>query len=100
MYEETLLRAILSMTARQAFSEDKVLQIVAPKGAGETQIAAYNMCDGSMMQSEIAKALKLDQGNFSRTVSRWIEAGIVIKLGEKSEAKLLHIYPLPKERAK
>lgn len=100
MYEETLLRAIFSMSARQVFSEDAVRQIIAPKGSGETQIAAYNMCDGTMMQGEIARTLKLDQGNFSRTVARWIEAGVVIKLGEKNEAKLLHIYPLPKERAK
>lgn len=100
MHEEALLRAILSMTARQAFSEEKVLQIVAPKSPGETQIAAYNLCDGTRLQGEIAKELKLDPSNFSKTVARWVEAGIVVRLGDKSESKPLHIYPIPKERTK
>lgn len=100
MHEETLLRAILSMTARQAFSVEKVFEIVAPKGSSEAQIAAYNMCDGYTSQGEIAKSLKLDSSNFSKTVARWVEAGIVIKLGDKNESKPLHIYPLPKGRSK
>lgn len=100
MYEEQLLRAIFQMTARQVFSEEKLLQILVPKGAGATQVAAYNKCDGTKTQSEIVKDLGLDQGNFSRTLARWIDAGIVIRLGDKSDCKLLHIYPLLKEHSK
>lgn len=65
-------------------------------GAGEKQTKAFNMCDGSRSQGEIIKALKLDQGNFSKTVTRWVDAGIAIRLGEGRETKLLHVYPLPK----
>lgn len=94
---EVLLRAILSMTARLAIPPADLAQIVAPKGSGgEAQVAAYNMCDGSKGQSEIARELKLDAGNLSRTVSRWIEAGIVLRIGDGRDVKLLHIYPLPK----
>lgn len=91
---EALLRAILSVTARQTFPSDKLAEIVLSKGAGAKQLAAFNLCDGTKGQGEIAKAVKLDPGNFSKTVGRWIEAGIVFRLGEGREAKLLHVYPL------
>jgi hypothetical protein len=97
---EALLRAILSMTGRVAIPPPELMQIVAPKGGGEAQLAAYNLCDGSKSQGEIAKELKIDPGSFSRTVSRWIEAGVVIRLGEPPNIKLLHIYPLTKEHGR
>jgi len=95
-----LLRALLTVTARIALPAEKLAAIVQAAGAGEKQLAAYNMCDGNRGQSEIAKALSLDAGNFSRTVGRWIDAGIVFRLGEGRDAKLMHMYPLPKECAK
>jgi len=94
-----LLRAILSTTARQSFPLDRVAEIVLAKG-GDKQLSAFNLCDGSRGQSEIAKQLKLDGGNFSRTVTRWVDAGIVFRLGEGREGKLLHVYPLPPDVAK
>jgi hypothetical protein len=100
MNEETniLLRAILCMTARQAISIDELIQIVSPKGSGEAQIEAYNLCDGSRSQGRIAKEVGLDAGNFSRTVSRWIDARVVMKLGVARDAPLLHVYPIPRDR--
>lgn len=91
---EELLRAILVMTARQAFPPDKLTEIVQGKSSNTKQLQAYNLCDGTRGQSEIVKELKLDQGNFSRTVSRWIEEGVVFRLGDGRDAKLLHLYPL------
>lgn len=93
---EALLRAVLSVTARRTFPADKLLEIVGPP----KQVKAFNMCDGSRGQTDVAKALKLDSGNFSRTVSRWVDAGIVFRLGEGREAKLLHVYPLNGEATK
>lgn len=93
-----LLRAILGMAARQAIPVDELIKIVAPKGAGADQINAFNLCDGTRSQSDVAKAAGLDAGNFSRTLSRWIDAGIVLRLGENREATLLHVYPIPKDR--
>ena len=91
--EDTLLlRAILSMTARRAFSVESLLEIV---GGGEKQHRAFNMCDGTKSQGDIAKATKIDTGNFSKTLSRWVEAGIVVRLGDGRETKLLHVYPIP-----
>ena len=93
---EQLLRAILGMAARQAIPEGRLAQIVA-KGGGESQLHAFNMCDGEKSQGEIAKAASIDPGSFSRTVARWVEAGIVVRLGEGREATLLHVYPLSRE---
>ena len=98
---EALLRAILSMTARLAIPPAELIQVVAPKGGGgDAQLAAYNLCDGTKSQGEIAKEMKIDPGSFSRTVSRWTEAGVVIRLGEPPNTKLLHIYPLTKEHTR
>jgi len=83
------------VTARQTFPADKLAEIVLVRGAGAKHLTAYNLCDGTKGQGEIAKSLKLDQGNFSKTVARWIEAGVVFRLGVGREAKLLHVYPLP-----
>lgn len=85
------------MCARQAIPEERLAQIVATKSAGDSQVAAYNLCDGRKGQTEIARSLGIDPGNFSRTVARWIEAGVVLKLGDGRDATLLHVYPLSKE---
>jgi hypothetical protein len=95
-YTEALLRAILGTTARQVFPEARLAQIVA-KGGGEKQLLAFNMCDGTKAQGDVAEAAGIDPGSFSRSVSGWIEAGVMIRLGEGRDAKLLHAYPLSKE---
>lgn len=97
---EALLRAILGVLARQAFSPDRLGQVVLGKSSGEKQLRAFNMCDGTRTQSEIAKTLNLDSGNFSRTVSRWVDAGVVFRLGEGRESRLLHVYPLSQAATK
>ena len=89
-----LLRAILSLSARQAFPVETLAEIVVGNG-GKKQVEAFNLCDGSRTQGEVAKAAKLDQGNFSKTLARWITAGVMFKLGEGRETRLLHAYPLP-----
>jgi len=90
---ETLLRAILATIARQTFPPDRLAGLIAPKGNGEKQYRAFNMCDGTRTQQEIAKALGFDKGNFSRAVTRWIDVGIVIRLGEGRDSTLLHVCP-------
>jgi hypothetical protein len=97
---EALLRAVLSVTGRQSFPQDRLVEIVLFKGAGKKQLMAFNMCDGTKGQAEIAKKLKIDSGNFSRTVSRWVDEGIVFRIGEGRDAKLLHVYALPEGVAK
>ena len=92
--QETFLRAILATVARQTFSPARIIEIIGP-AAGEKQHRAFNLCDGNRTQADIAKELGLDPGNFSKSLNRWIDEGIVIRVGEKREARPLHVYPLP-----
>lgn len=95
--EEVLLRAILSTIARQTFSPNELRAIVSPAGTATKQLAAYNLCDGTRSQAEIAKKLSLDTGNFSKTISRWVEQGVAFKLGSGTEQRILHLYPIPEQ---
>jgi hypothetical protein len=93
---DQLLQALISLTGRAAFPVDDLEDIVSA-GGGDKQRKAYNMCDGSRGQGEVAKALKIDGGSFSRTVARWVDQGIMFRIGDGREAKLLHVYPLPEK---
>ena len=95
--EEVFLRAILASVSRQIFSVDDILRLVAISSSKEKMVAAYNLCDGSRTQGEVAKEMGLDPGNFSRTVARWIDEGIVIKIADGKFTNLMHIYPLPRD---
>ncbi|MGE3366819.1 MAG: MarR family transcriptional regulator [Rhizobiaceae bacterium] len=90
--EEIYLKGILATVARQAFPPDRLVELVGARNGGEKQANAYNMCDGSRSQSEIAKALGLDTSNFSKMIQRWVDQGIVIKLGD---GRPVHVYPIP-----
>ena len=85
------LKAMLSMLARQSFPPETLSGLV---GRGK-QLEAYNLCDGTRTQAEVSKELGLDHGNFSKTVSRWVSLGILIKVNEGKEIRPVHLYPLP-----
>jgi DNA-binding MarR family transcriptional regulator len=89
---EALLRSILATVARATFPPDEITRIVAPTKASQKQLLAYNLCDGETPQAEIGKRVKLDQGNLSRAIARWVEAGVVVRLGP--DQLPLHVYPL------
>lgn len=91
---ESLLRAILATIARTTFPPRALVKIVTPVSGSDKQLAAYNLCDGRTPQSEISKKAKLDTGNLSRSIARWIEAGVVVRVGKEQHP--LHVYPLTK----
>jgi hypothetical protein len=95
---ESLLKAILATVARSVFPPADVHKIVAPVAGSDKQLAAYNLCDGKTPQAEIGKKAKLDKGNLSRSISRWIDAGIVIRIGKDQHP--MHLYPLMKSGVK
>ena len=96
--QESLLKAILATVARATFPPAEVLKIVAPTTGSAKQVAAFNLCDGRTPQAEIGKRTKLDRGNLSRSISRWVEAGIVVRVGK--EQLPMHVYPLTKAMLK
>jgi hypothetical protein len=92
---ESLLRAVFATVARSTFTPQQVYRVVTPHGGSDKQLAAYNFCDGKTPQADIAKKAKLDKGAMSRALARWIEAGIVVRIGKDDLP--LHVYPLSKE---
>ena len=92
--DEALLRALLATFGRSAFSPEDLLKILAPKSGGDKQIEAYNLCNGRTSQSDIAKKTGLDAGNFSRTISRWVDEGVMFRV--EPDQHPLHLYPLSK----
>lgn len=95
---EALLKGILAMVGRTAFPPEALYKLVAPTSGSEKQVLAYNLCDGETPQAEISKKAKLDPGNLSRTIAKWVEAGIVIRVG--ADELPLHLYPLTGPTAK
>jgi DNA-binding MarR family transcriptional regulator len=93
---EIYLRAIYSMVARQTFPPADVEKIVGR----DKQVEAYNLCDGSRSQTQVAAEVGLDKGNFSKTLARWVDQGILIRITDGKEMRPLHLYPLPSSRAK
>src|SRR5262245_3595136 len=88
-----LLVCAIQVIGRFAMRPEQIGPIVV---GSAKHLRAYNLCDGTRSQSEVAKKVGLDQGNFSRTAARWIGSGVLFKIGTGTEAKLLHLYPLTK----
>lgn len=89
---DDLLRCLVHIVGRASMPNEMVREIV---GKGKKQIQAFNLCDGTLNQAEISKKCKIDQGNLSRTFDRWVKNGIAFWIGEGSDSKLMHIYPIP-----
>jgi len=98
--ELVILKAIFNMTARTALTEDDIRKTIAPRKGQEKQIVAYNLCDGSRRQGEIAKKAGLDGGNFSKAITRWVAQGVLIKLGDGNDIRPLHAFPISVESSK
>jgi hypothetical protein len=89
------LNCAVQILGRAVTPPEKIRKIIGEKK--KKQINAFNLCDGTRTVNEIAKKSRLNQGNLSRTLSRWCESGIVFKVGEGKNARFLHIYPLAKK---
>jgi len=88
---EWLLECLIHVIGRAAIKPGDVTDIV---GRGRKQIRAYNLCDGTLTQNKVAEKVGLDQGNFSRSVNRWVKGGIMFRFEEGNEVRLLHVYPI------
>lgn len=97
--DEVYLKAILATVARQTFPVGQLAEMVAPRSDSTKQIAAYNLCDGQHSQAQIAAKSGMDSSNLSKTISRWVDLGIVVKVGEGADQKPVHVYPLPASAA-
>jgi hypothetical protein len=96
--QEALLKGILSLVARAVFPPEALHKIIAPTAGSSKQVLAYNLCDGETPQTDIGKKAKLDPGSLSRSIAKWVDAGVVIRVGP--DQLPLHVYPLAKLDAK
>ncbi|RVA58366.1 MarR family transcriptional regulator [Mesorhizobium sp. M7A.F.Ca.US.001.01.1.1] len=91
---EVYLKAMMSLVARQTFSPERLAELVTPVANTKTY-EAFNLCDGSRTQNEIATLLKTDQGQLSRSIKRWVDEGVMIKVTEDGKDRPVHVYPVP-----
>ena len=89
---EWLLECLVHTIGRAALKTEDASKVV---GANAKQVRAFNMCDGSLTLSEVAKKARFDLGHLSRTVDRWVENGVMFDLVEGRERRPLHIYSIP-----
>jgi DNA-binding MarR family transcriptional regulator len=89
---EYFLAHLIQLIGRLTFPMEKVYKII---GTNAKLLRAFNSCDGTITQAEIAKKHRIDPGNFSRTVNRWVLNGIAFRIGSGKDARLVHIYPVP-----
>ncbi len=87
-----LVECLIHVIGRAAIPLDKVTQVV---GTTSKHIKAFNLCDGSKCQKEVAHAVRIDAGNLSRAFDRWVKNGVAFWIGKGNDAKLLHLYPIP-----
>ena len=97
---DVYLRAILSVVARQAMSPEVLAKQIGVGATKLKQIQAYNLCDGSLTQSEVAKQVGLDSGNFSKTMARWAEDGLIVRTEVSGQMRPVHLYPIPSSASK
>jgi hypothetical protein len=91
---EDLLRMLLSVTARLAFPAEQLrLEVVGKVRFAERWINAYNACNGLRSQMEIVRLSGIDPGDLSRAIKRWVEAGVLFRVGANELP--LHLYMLP-----
>ena len=89
---EYFLAYLVQLVGMVAFPMEKVYRVV---GTSPRLLRAFNSCDGTVTQAEIAKKHRIDPGNFSRTANRWVINGVAFRIGSGKDARLLHIYPVP-----
>ena len=97
---DAYLRAILAVTARNAFPPDELASQVGIGSTKVKQIEAYNLCDGSLTQGEVAREVGLDPGNFSRTISRWLDDGLIVRTEMDGQMRPVHLYRIPPSAVK
>ncbi|MBI2606834.1 MAG: MarR family transcriptional regulator [Deltaproteobacteria bacterium] len=88
---EPLVHGLLKTLGRVAIPPEKIGKILS---ASVKHFDAYNLCDGTRSLTEVAKEARLDTGNLSRSIDRWVQSGILFRLGTGKKAKLLHLYPV------
>lgn len=84
-----MVQCLIHVIGRAAIPEDRVREVVA---TGAKQLKAFNLCDGTRSQSEVARKAGVHQANLSRAMGRWVENGVAFWIGDGTDARLMHVY--------
>lgn len=88
---DEMLMVLIAMAGRVAFPPSHLREIVSPSGSPK-YVNAYNLCDGSRTIADVARLTGLDKSNLGKAVTRWVDVGIMYKVGEDSNP--MRIYRL------
>ena len=88
-----IAKVVLQALGRGPLPEDHVRELVTSRTPKRKHVQAYNLCDGTRTEKQIAKEAGLPEDRFSSSVARWVNAGIVFR-GVGGPDRLLHIYPI------
>ncbi len=87
------LPVVIALLGRIAFPETSLREVIGGKGkAAPKYISAYNKCDGTRRQTEIARESNLDPADMSKALKRWEAAGALFRVG--IDAKPVKLYSL------
>lgn len=76
--ESILLKVLIELNARQAFPEEKLLEIVSKRKRNPASyIKGYNACDGSKGVTELARHVGVKQPTMSKIMQSWKSSGII-----------------------
>jgi len=80
---------------RIAFKEQELKELVT-KGSKKSAaiIKAYNLCNGLLTITQIAKKVGIAQPSMTAAIDRWAKLGIVFKKEEKGAVYPLRLYPI------
>jgi hypothetical protein len=93
---DVYLKATMQLIARQTFAPERLVDIVSSQKNAKT-LRTFNLCDGTRTQTEVAKASSTDPGLLSRTIGRWIDEGVIVRVNENGSEKPVHVYPIPEK---
>jgi len=97
MNDGDLLRCLLHVIGRIAIPDKAVRAVI---GKGKNRVKAFNLFNGRLTITEMSKKTKIDVGNLSRATTKWVDSGIAFRIGDGDDARLLHVYPIPKKPPK
>jgi hypothetical protein len=93
---DELLKILVAIGGRIVTPPEELREIVSPRGAGK-YVDAYNLCDGTRGIAEVARAVGIDKSNLNKSVNRWVDEGVLFKIGDARNFTLLHMYRLNTE---
>lgn len=84
---------IISLLGRIAFPEEKLIAIIQKNSNKPIELLnAYNLCNGELTLSEIAKKSGIASQGLGQTILKWKKNGII--LVEDSQGKGVKIKPM------